>query len=207
RNDEVRYLTEKSVTSLLLLCTPLAVGGIILAEPIIILLYGQAYIPASVVFQIFIATAIFFPSSLIANLVLAYHKQKNAVKFVFLANFINILLSVLLIPHFGIAGASIATGIAQIVSTVSIWMIVKRVNNFYTLRYLKKISIAAALMGLLSFTFNALGFHILLNIVTSGTLYFFLLFILKEPTIKYVLITARKAMTRFGLSEPPAEHF
>lgn len=207
KNDEVKYLTEKGVTSLLLLSVPLAIGGIILAKPIIILLYGPAYAPATVVFQIFVATAIFFPSALISNLVLAYNKQKDVVKFIFLANFANILLNLFLIPRFGIAGASVATCIAQTVSVFAVWTIVKKVNNFHTLRYLKHIGISAALMGLISFAFNKFGLHVLPNIIISSAIYFFLLLILKEPTTKEVLVIAKKAIIRFGLAEPPAEPF
>ncbi|MEK7089705.1 MAG: flippase [Patescibacteria group bacterium] len=207
RNEEVRYITEKGVTILLLLSAPIAIGGVILAKPIIVLLYGPTYAPAAIVFQIFVATAIFFPSALIANLILAYNKQKSVVKYIFLANLANILLNLLLIPHFGIAGASIATGIAQTISVFAGWMIVKKTNNFHTLRYLKHIGISVAIMGFASFVLNKFGLHVLFNVVISGALYFFLLYILKEPTIKEVLVIARKAVTRFGLSEPPAEPF
>lgn len=205
KNDDVRYLTEKGVTSLLLLCAPMAVGGIILAKPIITLLYGPTYLPATVVFQIFIATAIFFPAALIANLVLAYHKQKNVVKYIFLANITNIILGLLLIPRFGIVGASIATGIAQIISTVSIWMIVKKVNNFYTLRYLKNIGASVILMGFISFVFDKFGLHVLPNIIISGAIYFFLLLILKEPSTKEILVIAKKATTRLFIPESRTE--
>ena len=57
---------------------PMAIGGIILGKSIILLVYGNEYLPAVTSFKILIATPlIIFPGTLIGNAILAYGKQKN----------------------------------------------------------------------------------------------------------------------------------
>src|SRR3989344_4029337 len=73
KHEETKSLTERSITSILMIAVPLALGGVILGKSIITFLYGQEYLPAAPAFQILIITTlIFFPASLITNLVLAY---------------------------------------------------------------------------------------------------------------------------------------
>jgi len=196
KDAEIKSLTERGITSLLLIAIPLTVGGIILAKPIINLLYGQEYAPATGVFQILIFTTLLFPSALIANLVLSYNKQRDAVKFVALASFGNIFLNILLIPRFGIVGAAIATSLAQLTVSGCTWLMMKRVNNFYTLRHLKKISLAVLIMGTASFFLNKFGLHVLPSIIISGLIYFFALLVLKERVVKEIIVMAKQAIKR-----------
>jgi len=196
KESEVASLMERGITTLLLVAIPLTVGGAILATPIIDLVYGHAYAPAASVLQILIVTMLFFPSALIVNMVLSYDKQKSVAKFIALAGVANVLLNFFLIPPLGIVGAATATLISQGLSITLIWTLMKKVNNFHTIRYLKKIALAAVVMGVVSFSLNKLGLQVLVNIAISAAAYFALLLFLKEGTIKEGVVMAKRALQR-----------
>lgn len=196
KDAEVGTVTEKGITSTLLLAIPLAVGGAVLAKPIISFLYGNEYLPAVSSFQILITTLlIYFPSVLLPNLILAYDKQKKVVPFVAAGSLSNVILNALLIPPFGIVGSSIATFFAQLTSNLPIWLLVRKIVFFKVLRNLKKIIVAVLAMAAANFIFNRLGFHILINIAASGIIYFGALYLFKEKLIMEGLSILKRAKT------------
>lgn len=184
-NRRVGLLMEKGVTSVLSIAIPLVVGGIILSQSIIELLYGKEYLPSAEAFRILLITPLLiFPGMLIGNLILAYDKQRKMSFYLFFAAFGNIVFNAILIPVWGIAGAAIATVVAQLINTGLSWRLVKRINNFYVLRSLKKIIASAIIMGIGSFILNKFGVNIVVNILISAAFYFGLLFLLKEKILE-----------------------
>ncbi|MEK7086796.1 MAG: flippase [Patescibacteria group bacterium] len=196
KDEEVGRITEKGLTSTLLIALPLALGGIILAKPIITLLYGREYLPAVNSFRVLTATLIiYFPSVLIPNLILAYNKQKKVVPFIAAGSASNIIFNTILIPPLGIIGASIATFFAQLTSNLPIWIMVRKIVHFQLLRNLKKIFAGVLLMGATNLILVASGAHVLLNIALSGSVYFLALFLFKEKLIMEGLAMLKKAKT------------
>ncbi len=186
-NDKVRQLMEISMVSVLLIAIPMAIGGIVLARPIIELIYGAEYLPSVPVFQILIATTlIIFPSTLIGNSILAYNKQKRLAVYMGIAAIGNIIFNSILIPIYGIIGASIATIVAQFLSNSLSWRMIKQINNFYILRYLKKIIAAAIIMAIFSFVSNKVGLNVIINIIASASIYFIALYLFKEKIVEEV---------------------
>ena len=196
KDKEVALLTEKGITSTLLLAIPLAVGGVFLANPIINFLYGREYLPAVSSFQILITTIlIYFPSVLLPNLVLAYDKQKKVVPFIALGSLSNIVLNFLLIPKFGIVGSSIATFFAQLASNLPIWIMMKKTVDFKVFRNLKKIAVAVLTMAAINLALNALHVQVLINIALSGIAYLLALYLLKEKIVLEGLSMLKKVKT------------
>lgn len=196
-NAEARTLLERAITITYLVAIPLAIGGTILAKSLIVFIYGQEYLPATASFQILVNTClIVFPSMLISNTILAYDKQKRALRFVAMGSVGNIILNTLLIPTYGIVGSSIATMIAQLLSTVPMWQIAKKMNYFEILPHLGKIIPASILMGLMSFILDKSGTQVLLNIALSGGAYFLMLYLFREKLVdegKRILAGIRQA--------------
>ena len=95
----------------------------------------------------------------------------------------NVIFNLILIRPYGPAGAAAATVIAQIIFQGLLWCWSKRINNFYTLRHLKKIILATFVMGLVAVALQGTGAHVLINIAISALAYFATLFLLKEKTI------------------------
>jgi len=175
---------------------PLAIGGIVLSSAIIAFLFGKEYLPASVSFQILIASVLIqFPSAILSNLTIAHNQQKKLIGYAAFGSISNVLFNALLIPIWGIAGSAIATLTAQLAFYVPIWLKMKRINNFYTFRHLKKIIASAAIMGISAFFINKLGVNVLLNIIISAGVYLIAIYLLKEKILKDIISLSQKVKT------------
>ncbi|MEW6617660.1 MAG: flippase [Patescibacteria group bacterium] len=182
--EKISHIMESAIAGVFFVALPLAIGGIILAKPIIQLIYGMEYMPAVPAFQILITTVLFvFPGTLFGNYVIAHNEQKKYAKYVAGAAIGNVLFNALFIPMWGIIGASLGTIIVQFGYNSLVWGMVKKINNFYTFRNIKKIIFSSILMGVVAIFMNWLGINIILNIIISGSVYLLMLFILKEPLI------------------------
>lgn len=181
QTETVRKLLGKTIIISLTLAAPLVAGGIILAKPIIAFLYGEAYLLGTNAFQILlIPLLVTWPGQMIGNFIFAHDQQKKIVGYVALTSINNLAFNYLLIPPFGIVGAAIATLISQVIYNLLTWRLTKKLMNFYTLRHLKKIAVAAAVMAIFSFMLNYFGMNVILNIIISAVFYFTFLYLLKE---------------------------
>jgi len=184
-HQKISLIMEKGMTLVFAFAFPLTLGGIVLANPIINFLYGQEYLPGVLTFQILLLTImIIFPQTLMSNLVLVYNKQKKIAYFVGFAALGNVILDFLLIPKFGIAGSAAGTVIVQIIYSLLTWNMLKKINPFKTIIYLKKIFFASIILGICSFVFNKIGLNVLLSIAFSATIYLGLLLVLKEKILE-----------------------
>ena len=91
----------------------------LLAEPIVLFLYGQAYAPAAAPLRIVVWYTVFSYLGGARNAwIVCENKQKYLKGLYFGAAVINVLLNLLLIPRWGAAGAAAASLITQISTTV-----------------------------------------------------------------------------------------
>lgn len=192
-NNKIKQLMEKSVSAAFFIGIPLTIGGIVLARPITELVYGVEYLPSVPIFQILIATLfVVFPSTLIANSLVAYNQQKKLGLYTAIGAGANIVLNAALIPFYGAIGAAIATFISQYANNIPAWRLIKKINNFYIFRHLKKIIAGAIIMGIFSFIFNKSGMNVIINIIISAGIYFGVLYLFKEKIIDEIKIILAK---------------
>lgn len=191
----IKTVNEKAITLMLLIGLPLAVGGIVLAGPIIAFLYGTAYTPATLALQFLTATIPFvFVGTILGNLLFAYDQQKKTAAYVGIAAAANVILDLLLIPHFGIYGSSAGTLAVQFVYLGFMYHLIQKINRLSVLPHLKKIFIATALMGAAAFLLHLAGLHVILTIGLSALLYFGVLAALREP----IFTETQKIIRRVG---------
>lgn len=187
-NERIKLLMEKSLILVLLVAIPMVLGGIIIAQPVIKLLYDSEYLPAAFNFQILMLTLlVVFPGVLLGNAAIAYNQQSRITKYLALSAISNILINALLIPRIGIIGSSISTIIALTIDVGLVWRLLAKINNFYVLPRLVKIILASLVMAALSWLFLQLGLNIIANIVISAALYLSMLYIFKEKTVGEIL--------------------
>lgn len=190
--EKIRMLIEKTVTSSLLIAVPISIGGVILSREIILFLYGASYLPTVPVFTILIITIVLaFPGLAVSNYMLAYNAQKKLAPYIILGALSNIIFDALLIPKYGIVGSAFATLGAHLIYDSSAWIMAKKLNNFFTLRYLKSIFIAGAFMAIGTFIFKSIGMNLILNIALSSIIYIGILIILKEKLFEDIKIAIR----------------
>lgn len=195
RNHEAeKNLMERSIGILFAIALPLTVGGIVLGASGMRFVFGADYMPATLTFQILMATLLFvFPGTLVGNFILAHHKQKEVAGWVGLAALMNAILDYILIIPFGIAGCAAATLIVAIGFNYIMTHFAQREVPFHVLAHIKIPLIASLAMGGIAYALNAAGINILMTILACGTLYLGLLFVLKEPVIAEALATLRSA--------------
>lgn len=187
--DRPRFksLLENAIAVSLLIAIPLVVGGLILGQDLMSLLFGSEYLDGTPTFMVLLFTLpIVFTGSFVANAVLAYDSQRSFWLYLILGLVSNIVLDIILIPPFGIMGSAIATVAAQIFANVVIWRKLKSIQDFQTLRHLPKMSISAIGMGAVVFVLGLTGLPVLVNVAVGAGVYLLLLYILKEPLLKHV---------------------
>ncbi|MDO8429792.1 MAG: flippase [bacterium] len=125
--DSFKEVLKNAIKISLIVAIPITIFGIIFGSQIINLLFGQDYQSATLSFQILMLTIlVIFPSAIIANANLAADQQKNFIIFSAIGAIGNIILDLLLIPKWGIAGSSFATLVTQIIANSFIWFKMKK---------------------------------------------------------------------------------
>ncbi len=186
-NDRLGQLTKKSILASLGLALPIVVGGIIMANPMIRVIYGTEYMGAVLTFQVLLFNLILvFPGTILSGILIAQDKQGIFIKTGAVGATINIILDLLLIPIYGIVGSAIATSAVQIVVYSIYFFEVRRTNALPIWADIRKILLATLIMALVTFYMKYLLLSIVLVIIVSGLLYFMLLFLFKEELINDV---------------------
>jgi len=187
-----RSIFESSVRVIFLTSIPFVVGGIALSRPIMDFLFGSSYLSAVPVFSVLIVSILgIHPLVAFAQLIFIFDKQAKVVKYVIASSLCNALLSFILIPRFGIIGAAISIVITSFVYIGLLWRLAKTLLDFEILPKLGKIIASSLLMGVVAFVFQIMGLHVLWNVLFSGSLYFFTLYILREDSIEQILSIVR----------------
>lgn len=182
---KAKELLEKSVSISFLAAVPLSLGGIVLGDQIINLLFGSQYQSATLSFQILMLTIlIIYPSVVVSNSILAHNEQKNFIAFSMIGAIGNIVFNFLLIPYFGIAGASASTVITQLISNYFIWKKMQGINSFAVFSNIGKIILAGVLMAVFALGLKQANISLVINIVLSAIFYFAILKIQKEKLLE-----------------------
>ncbi|MCE7698068.1 MAG: flippase, partial [Methanobacterium paludis] len=108
--DSLRIASEKYFKYMSLLGIPLGVGTTLLADKIILLIFGTQYTPSIIALQILVWSTVFiFMSGSFARLLEASNKQVTLTKITAICVVINIVLNIILIPKFSYIAASAIT--------------------------------------------------------------------------------------------------
>jgi O-antigen/teichoic acid export membrane protein len=154
RRDSFMFGLERSFTALVLAGMPIAVGLIVLAAPVVRLLYGARFGPAVIVFQLLAVTV---PLNFVANTLgiglTAADRQPQRTYAASIGAALNVILNVGLIFAFMRAGPATGAAVAAIITDIVILaltdMYLRRAG--YRLPVLSlsvRPTLAAAIMGL-----------------------------------------------------------
>ena len=113
-NKEKFLVTFKKCASILTISSIfITIIGIVLGGTILKIFYGPSYLGGTVAFQLLMLTVIpAFMDPLIVHSTIALGKQKSLVVNHVIALIINLILNFILVPIYGIAGASLATALS-----------------------------------------------------------------------------------------------
>ncbi|MGC9516148.1 MAG: flippase [Methanomicrobiales archaeon] len=120
-DDSLRRIQEKFFKYMLILGFPIGVGTTILADRIILLIFGEGFLPSIFALQILIWTIVItFCGAAFVKLFEASGRQMTITKVTGIGVLVNIVMNLVLIPILSFVGASIATVVTEIIVVGSI---------------------------------------------------------------------------------------
>ena len=129
-NDSSGYIAVKACRISTLLLTIVAVLGAIIIKPAVYLLYGKEFLPQIGPFWILLPGIVFLG---IGNVLLQYFTGKGnpelVLKISIVPLFLQIGMSVILMPSFGILGAALATSLTYLLTGIITMMVFVKSTN------------------------------------------------------------------------------
>jgi len=192
----------KSTKYLTLMIVPICTGIIILARPLVELVYGKSYLPAAGILPILIiASALGVMASVAAWVIYAIERQNINLVIGIVAAVLNLTMAVLLIPKHGIYGAAIANSVAQVAGffLAFSWVHIKMKFRFPLVSFFKT-CLAGIIAGGIMYIFMNVWGENLLNLITllivgEGS-YLLIVYLIQKEDIKelknYLLDVWRK---------------
>jgi len=149
--DELRRLINRYTRLMAMIAIPVAVGGLLLARPIMALLFGPDYADGARALQILLWSVVFlFMSAVFSRILIAAYKQQVHLWSVVSGSVINVAINFFLIPRFGLVGAAAATLLTEVIIFALTYWNVQRITNISLIRAVGKPLVAAGVMvGLL----------------------------------------------------------
>lgn len=177
--DLLKKMYEKSFNYLFIFGLPLAVIITLLANKIIISIYGDLFYPSTIALQILAWDVLLvFLYSCSAFVLISIGKHNKMAVFAGSAAFLNVILNLILIPSYGYIGAAIATIVAEGFLLIS-YMYLNFLSS-YTIPIFKIIAkpiIACSVAAVFIVRLDEI--YVLLQIVIFFAMYFIVLHIVR----------------------------
>lgn len=180
--EALRFAYIKSYKYLTILAIPMGVGGTILAERIIFLIFSSQYQPAILAFQILIWSAVLiFMGTPFTTLLSSTNRQFALMNIIGISAIFNIVLNVFLIPKYSYVGSSIATALSMLlILTIFIFEFEKygyRMSIWEIVNPILRASCSSLIMGIFIIYFKNINLFLLIGI--SVIIYFIGIYFMK----------------------------
>ncbi len=148
-SEGVKNALQNYTRFMLALAAPIAVGGMVLADKLIVVVGGQDFAQGAAALRILVfASGILFTYAAVNGL-MVNQLTRLAVKITFANIFVNIIGNILLIPRYGFKAAAIMTVASEFTQAcLYFYFVRKKITKFHVLRYLFQPLFAAGAMGL-----------------------------------------------------------
>jgi len=145
----IRDTVQRAIRYLLMLSLPLAVGGAILADRVILVLYGHEFAPAIGVMRILVwGLPLMFVAEILGRTSSTMHLERRCARIDVVNALVRVPLVIILVPRVGITGAAVA-----MVATWILWVAQASIIIGWALlfegnvRPLLRVAAAGALLG------------------------------------------------------------
>jgi O-antigen/teichoic acid export membrane protein len=180
--DSLRFSFERSFKYLTILGIPIGVGTTLLAQRFILAIFGAEYANSILALQILVWSSVFiFMTNSLGNLFNALNRQIIVTKIAGILCVANVVLNLILIPRYGLIGASVTTLFTEFLSLALhlIWgrKIGYSLFNRNSSGIVAKVLISSAAMGIFIVYFHNLKLQALVPL--AALLYFVILYIIR----------------------------
>jgi O-antigen/teichoic acid export membrane protein len=172
-NPTVGFVYQRGLKLLIALTLPVAVGAVVLARPIISLVYGGQFHRAATALALLAATIALFPVASLSSQLFFTQGRRHIVSIVYASVAVeNIALNLVLIPKFSLLGAAIGTSISELLVVGALIFLAGEVHDRLQLRrMLAGPVLASVVAGALMFLLR----HKLAVAVPVGVVAYFLM--------------------------------
>ena len=123
----VGFVFERSLKLVVALTLPLAAGALVLADPVVRLVYGNEYATAANALRLLAPTIALYPVAYVAaSLLVSQHRQRAMMIVYGLVALENILANFVLIPWLSLNGAALGTSLSQLLVTVALIVVAQQ---------------------------------------------------------------------------------
>lgn len=170
---------ERSLKFILIMALPFTVALVVPARQIVVLIFGEAFLPATVVLQILgVALSFAFLNTFLLMALTAADKQQWSLVSMVFCFITNVLLDLLLIPRFSYVGAALATLTADVILCVTCVRFLYIPGLMVSLyQVFPKPLLSALAMGVILYLFREWG--LLIALPLGGLVYLGFLFALR----------------------------
>ncbi len=180
-DNSLHKIVEKYFKLMILIGIPIGVVVTFLANDIIILLFGNAFLASAIALQILIwATVFTFSNASYVQLFQSINRQMTVTKITFIGMVINIILNLILIPKYSYIAASFNTLLTESIVAILLIITASKLGFLYkkkVLNNLIRIIISGLIMATFLILFKELNLFIL--IISSTIIYLVAIFITK----------------------------
>lgn len=186
-HDRLKSLLQVMTKILVWLSIPLAFGGIILSQEIILLLFGAEYRDAYMPFTILmIYVMLLFIREIYGYSLNAWHLEKKYLKIVGLSAAVNLGLNMVLTPIYGMNIAAAITVLSEVINLVYMRKVVQNIVDVSILSEFKKVMLPSVAMALLILFMKSVHFNIILILLSAIISYIAASFYMRIITISQV---------------------
>lgn len=170
---------------LVMLAIPLGIGTTLIADKIIVLIYGSGFTNAILCLKILIwSLVLMFLNIIFSNLLNVINKQKVVAVTTFITVLFNVVVNIYAIPKYGIIGASVVNVLSEFLVLLIIFIITNKINyklDLNSLSIFLKVLLGSLIMGFFIILFHK--FNVFFLVISSIILYAALIIIFR--VIKY----------------------
>lgn len=169
----------RSVKFIVLSSIPIALGGMLVAFPLVDFLFTEEFTPSAMALRIIIWDLPFLMfASFCGNMTTVVAEEKSAARVYGISAVANIVLNLIFIPRFGFLGAAATTVVTDIVISIQFYFLLKRKLKMPDIKMaVAGVMFASVIMGFAVWTVNHT--HLFLQIGLGGAVYILLVFALR----------------------------
>ena len=210
--DDLKIVLTGAISAINILVMPAIVGMMILAEPIIVFLYGRGQFDSQAIAMT--SSALFFYSigiiglshrEILSNTFYSLQDTKTPMINAAIAMFLNIVLNLVLSRYMGIGGLALASSISAIFCTLLLLInLKKRIGNLGLKNILSsffKVLFASLVMGgvtkfIYSILDNHLGltFSLIISVFLGASIYFVLIYVMRIKEINILVLEVKRRL-------------
>jgi len=173
------YMYRRSMKYMLIAAVPITLGLMLLAEPVLVLIYGERFAAAAPSLQVLsIAVGIQFVMVLQNRLLVIANQQRLLSIYILLGLIINALGNLLVVPYMGIAGAATARVCSNILVYTLSYRLINRVVHPFRMGtiWIRPLLAAVVMMATLWYLSD---WMVIPRIVLGAVIYIILLLLLR----------------------------